>query len=67
VLAGIVAHANAIQFALARPAVLALVTALVGVALGQSVRSRLPEETFRTMFFAGLLLLGGYLALHGIL
>jgi uncharacterized membrane protein YfcA len=67
VLAGIVAHANAIQFALARPAVLALVTALVGVALGQSVRSRLPEETFRTMFFAGLLLLGGYLVLHGIL
>ena len=66
-LAGIVAHAHAIQFGMAGPAALALVAALVGMALGQRVRSRLPEETFRKMFFTGLLLLGGYLALHGIL
>lgn len=67
VLAGIVAHANAFQFAMAPLAVLALVAALVGMALGQRVLSRLPEETFRTAFFAGLLLLGSYLVLHGIL
>lgn len=67
VLAGIVAHAHAIQFAMARPAVLALVAALVGMALGRSVRSRFSEETFRTLFFVGLLLLGGYLVLHGLL
>ncbi len=41
---------------------------LLGMALGQCVRSRLPEETFRTTFFAGLLLLlGSYLALRGLL
>jgi len=67
VLAGIVAHANAFQFAMVPLAVLALVAALVGMALGQHVRSRLPEETFQMVFFAGLLLLGGYLVLHGIL
>lgn len=66
-LAGIVAHANALQFAVSAPAALALVAALVGIFLGQCVRSRLPEETFRMMFFAGLLLLGGYLVLQAIL
>jgi uncharacterized membrane protein YfcA len=66
-LAGIVAHANALQFAMSAPAVLALLAAVVGLVLGQRVRARLPEETFRTAFFAGLLLLGGYLVSRGIL
>jgi uncharacterized protein len=67
VLAGIVAHANAIQFAASGSSVLAVVAAVIGVALGQRVRARLPEETFRTVFFVGLLALGGYLVLRGIL
>ncbi len=67
VLAGIVAHANALQAAMSIPAVLALVAAVSGLAVGQRVRARLPEETFRVAFFAGLLLLGVYLAWRGIL
>ncbi len=67
VLAGVVAHANAIQFALSLPAALALVAALAGMILGQRVRARFSEETFRMAFFAFLLLLGSYLALRGIL
>jgi uncharacterized membrane protein YfcA len=67
VLVGIVAHANAIQFAMSGQGALALVAALVGMALGQGVRARFSEETFRMAFFAGLLLLGGYLVLRGIL
>lgn len=66
-LAGIVAHANVLQFSMIVPAVLALIAVLVGMVVGQKVRTRLPEETFRTLFFAGLLLLGVYLTLHGLL
>lgn len=39
----------------------AVVPALVGMALGQSLRRRLPEPLFRRVFFAALLLLGGYI------
>lgn len=39
----------------------ALVPALVGMALGQSLRRRLPEQRFRQIFFVALLLLGGYI------
>ena len=41
---------------------LALVTAVLGMSLGQSVRRRLRPETFRRWFFASLLGLGVYLA-----
>lgn len=39
----------------------ALVPALVGMALGQGLRRRLPEQRFRQVFFVALLLLGGYI------
>lgn len=39
----------------------ALVPTLVGMALGQALRRRLPERRFRQVFFVGLLLLGGYI------
>ena len=42
---------------------LALVPALVGMQLGQVLRQRISAATFRRVFFAGLLLLGLYLAL----
>lgn len=45
---------------------LALAPALVGMWLGQGLRRRLDAATFRRVFFAGLFLLGLYLALRGI-
>ncbi len=43
----------------------AVVPALLGMGAGQWLRGRVEAETFRTLFFAGLLLLGAYLALRG--
>ncbi len=45
---------------------LALVPALAGMQLGQVLRQRIAPSTFRSVFFAGLLLLGLYLALRGL-
>jgi hypothetical protein len=45
---------------------LALLPALGGMQLGQMLRQRIAPSTFRTVFFAGLLLLGLYLALRGL-
>lgn len=45
---------------------LALVPALVGMQLGRTLRRRIAPARFRTVFFAGLLLLGLYLALRGL-
>lgn len=45
---------------------LALVPALVGMFAGQSLRERMSVETFRRVFFAGLLLLGLYLSAEGV-
>ncbi|MEO3427979.1 sulfite exporter TauE/SafE family protein [Pelagibius sp. CAU 1746] len=39
----------------------ALAPALIGMALGQRLRRRLPEPLFRKVFFAALLLLGAYI------
>ncbi|MEA2806283.1 MAG: uncharacterized protein QOJ17_424 [Rhodospirillaceae bacterium] len=44
---------------------LALVPALAGMQVGQWLRQCLAPSTFRKVFFAGLLLLGLYLALQG--
>jgi uncharacterized membrane protein YfcA len=44
---------------------LAVAPALLGMGAGQWLRARVQAETFKTMFFAGLLLLGLYLALRG--
>ena len=45
---------------------LVLVPALIGMQVGQMLRQRIAASTFRRVFFAGLLLLGLYLALQGI-
>ncbi|MDH3232666.1 MAG: sulfite exporter TauE/SafE family protein [Alphaproteobacteria bacterium] len=42
--------------------VAALVPAAIGMAAGQRVRRRLPETTFRRVFFCGMLALGIYMA-----
>ncbi len=47
-------------------AALGLVTAVLGMSLGQSVRRRLRPEIFRRWFFGSLLGLGAYLALESI-
>ena len=39
----------------------ALLPALIGMALGQRLRQRLPEAAFRRVFFAALLVLGAYI------
>jgi uncharacterized membrane protein YfcA len=46
---------------------LALVPALAGMFFGQWVRGRIRAETFRRIFFAGLLILGGHLALRAVI
>ena len=53
--------------AMAGTSVLALAPALGGMALGQFVRTRVSAATFKRWFFIGLLLLGGHLALRGLL
>jgi len=55
------------HLALAGPSIAALAAALVGMWLGQLTRGKIKEETFRVWFFVGLLLLGGHLALRGVL
>jgi len=60
-------HAGEMHMALAWPSLVALGTALLGMRLGQMVRGRVREETFRLWFFLGLLALGLHLALRGVL
>lgn len=55
------------QFASAGSSLLAVVPALAGMYVGQHVRDRVAPETFRRWFFAGLVLLGGYMCLRAIL
>jgi uncharacterized membrane protein YfcA len=50
--------------ALGVPSAIALGAALAGMAAGQALRDRLSPERFRQVFFAGLAVLGGYLALR---
>ncbi len=38
-----------------------LAPALIGMVIGQRIRQRLPEDTFRRVFFCALLILGGYI------
>lgn len=66
-LAAALAHAGEMRFALAGPSLVALGMALVGMWLGQLVRGRVREQTFRLWFFLGLLGLGVHLALRGVL
>ncbi len=57
---------NALNFALATPALAALVMAALGMWLGQALRLRMSPATFRLWFFVGLLLLGIYLAARAL-
>ena len=43
---------------------LALAPALVGMWLGKKIRNAISEQRFRQVFFCGLILFGGYMALH---
>jgi hypothetical protein len=61
------AHLGQLRTSVAWPSLIALVAALIGMALGQLVRGRVKEETFRLCFYVGLLLLGAHLALRGLL
>jgi uncharacterized protein len=40
--------------------------AVVGMTLGQLVRQRLSEATFRNVFFTGLLVFGAYIAVRSL-
>jgi uncharacterized membrane protein YfcA len=54
--------AGVLNISLAATAILAVLGALGGMWLGQAVRQRLDQATFRRWFFVGLLLLGAYLS-----
>ena len=60
-------HAGEICMSLAVPVLIAIVASLAGMWLGQIVRGRVQEKTFRLWFFLGLLALGIHLALRGLL
>ena len=66
-LAVALAHGGAVKTSLIWPSLVALGAALLGMVLGQLVRSRIRAETFRLCFFVGLLLLGAHLALRGLI
>lgn len=66
-LAIVLADGGSLSLGQSGPAVAGVVVALVGMRLGQAVRTRLQPETFRICFFAGLLALGLYLAVRGLL
>ena len=57
-----VALEGGLEVAAAGESALALVAACAGMWIGQVIRQRLSPEVFRKWFFAGLLLLGVYLA-----
>jgi hypothetical protein len=61
------AYAGQVKTSLAWPSMIALAAALVGMWLGQVVRGKVREQTFRLCFFVGLVLLGAHLALRGLL
>jgi len=58
--------AGALDMQVAWHSLLALVPALAGMAVGTMVRQRISAATFKLCFFAGLLLLGGYLVLRTV-
>lgn len=66
-LAGNLALSGAFHPTAAGSSLLALVPALAGMYLGQLARALLSEATFRTLFFAGVLVLGAYLIARTVL
>jgi hypothetical protein len=66
-LAVALAHAGQLTWSLWLPSAVALVTAIVGMVIGQAVRGRISPTTFRLCLFLGLLALGLHLALRQLL
>jgi len=66
-LAVALAYGGQMQTSITGPSIVALAAALAGMGLGQLIRGRVKEATFRLWFFLGLLLLGVHLALPGLL
>lgn len=66
-LAAALSHAGEMRMSLAGPSLVALVAAPLGMKLGQIVRRTVRPETFRVVFFLGLLALGVHLALRGLI
>jgi uncharacterized membrane protein YfcA len=58
---------NGLGGAMAAPAMIALVAAFVGMAIGKALRSRLSVAAFRLWVFVGLLLLGGSMVARFVL
>jgi len=56
---------GALQMSTLLGSAMAVLPALLGMGVGQWLRGRVQPQTFKTIFFAGLLLLGIYLALRG--
>ncbi len=52
------------QMSVAGSSMLALIPAFAGMFIGQALRERLPQNVFRLCFYAGLVILGAYMALH---
>jgi uncharacterized membrane protein YfcA len=50
-----------LQLFLTKDMLVAVALACAGIWIGQALRLRVPPMTFRRWFFAGLLMLGGYL------
>jgi hypothetical protein len=66
-LAAALALRGSFQQAAAAASFYALIPALAGMFLGQWIRARIRPETFRKLFFAGLLVLGAHLSLRHLL
>jgi uncharacterized membrane protein YfcA len=60
-------HGGALPAASLLASALAVLPALLGMGAGQWLRGRVRPETFKTVFFIGLLLLGAYLAVRAVL
>ena len=67
VLALVTARAGALNLAVLWPSLLAVAAALIGMVIGQRFLDRLEEETFRRVFFIGLLLLGAHIVVRSLL
>lgn len=63
----VLGSSGALQTSALAGSALALLPALVGMGAGQWLRRRVRPETFKTVFFCGLLALGAYLAIRGTL
>jgi uncharacterized protein len=57
---------GAVTPTLAFGSVLALAPALAGMVLGQQLRLRVSAQTFRKVFFSGMIVLGAYLVLRNV-